>query len=76
MEEFRPGVSWKWAGPFLWLTIHYDHVFRSRGPSECELTFSLEGEGPAAGVFGPLFARIYARNMDRAIPRLVEELER
>jgi hypothetical protein len=27
-------------------------------------------------IFGPLFAALYARNLDRAIPRLVEELER
>jgi hypothetical protein len=76
MEELDPGVSWKWAGPFLWLTVHYDHRFRSLGPSECELAFSLDGEGPGAGLFGRLFAAIYARNVDRAIPRLVQELER
>jgi hypothetical protein len=76
MEELDPGVSWKWAGEFLWLTVHYDHRFRSLGPKECELTFSLDGEGPGAGLLGRLFAAIYARNLDRAIPRLVEELER
>jgi Polyketide cyclase / dehydrase and lipid transport len=76
MEELHPGVSWKWAGPFLWLTIHYDHRFRSLGPGECELTFSLDGEGPGVRMFGRLFAALYARNLDRAIPRLVEELER
>jgi hypothetical protein len=46
------------------------------GPNECELTFSLDGEGPGAGILGRLFAAIYARNLDRAIPRLVRELER
>jgi hypothetical protein len=66
MEELAPGVSWKWAGPFLWITVHYDHRFRSLGPRETEVTFSLDGEGLAA---------IYARNLDRAIPRLVRELE-
>lgn len=76
MEELDPGVSWKWAGPFLWLTVHYDHRFRSLGPNESEVTFSLDGEGPGAGIFGRLFAAIYARNLDRAIPRLVQELER
>jgi hypothetical protein len=76
MEELDPGVSWKWAGKFLWLTVHYDHRFRSLGPKECELTFSLDGEGPGAGLLWRLFATIYARNLDRAIPRLVEELER
>jgi hypothetical protein len=76
MEELDPGRSWKWAGPFLWITVHYDHRFRSLGPRETELTFSLEGEGPGVGVLGPIFAAVYARSLDRAIPRLVEELER
>jgi hypothetical protein len=33
------------------------------------------GEGFGAGVFGRVFAAIYARNLDRAIPSLVRELE-
>ena len=75
MEELAPGVSWKWAGPFLWITVHYDHRFRSLGPRETEVTFSLDGEGLGAGLLGRIFAAIYARNLDRAIPRLVRELE-
>jgi hypothetical protein len=75
MEELDR-VSWKCAGPFLWLTVHYDHRFRSLGPNECELTFSLDGEGPGADILGRFFASLYARNLDRAIPRLVKELER
>jgi polyketide cyclase/dehydrase/lipid transport protein len=59
MEELDPHVSWKWAGEFLWLTVHYDHRLRSLGPNECELTFSLDGEGarrrhPRAAVCGDL----------------------
>jgi hypothetical protein len=76
MEELSPGRSWKWAGEFLWITVHYDHRFRSLGPRETELTFSLEGEGRGVGVLGPIFASVYARNLDRALPRLVQELER
>jgi Polyketide cyclase / dehydrase and lipid transport len=76
MEELDPGRSWKWAGPFLWITVHYDHRFRSLGARETELTFSLEGEGRGVGMLGRIFAAVYARSLDRAIPRLVEELER
>ncbi len=25
MTEFDPPKSWKWKGPFLWLTVYYDH---------------------------------------------------
>lgn len=76
MEELNAGRNWRWAGPFLWLTVHYDHQFRRTGPQESEVAFVLDGEGFGAGVFGRLFAAIYARNLDRAIPNLVHELER
>jgi hypothetical protein len=75
IEELTPGRNWKWAGPFLWMTVHYDHQFNRTGPEELEVRFVLDGEGFGAGVFGRLFAAIYARNLDRAIPRLVRELE-
>ena len=69
MEELNTGVNWKWAGPFLWITVHYDHQFTRVGPEETEIGFVLDTEG--VGVFGRLFVAIYARNLDRAIPNLV-----
>ena len=75
MVELVPGSSWRWVGPFLWLTVSYDHRFRAVGERETELTFVVDAEGPGVGLLGPLFARIYARNLDRAIPNLVAELE-
>ena len=76
MEELIAGANWKWAGRFLWITVHYDHQFRKAGPGETEIGFVLDGEGVGAGVFGRLFAAIYARNLDRAIPNLIREIER
>jgi hypothetical protein len=76
MEELDPGVSWKWAGPFLWITVHYDHRFARAGPDESEIAFLLDGEGFGVGVFGRLFAALYARDLDRAIPNLIAEIER
>lgn len=75
MTELREGRSWKWSGPFLWLRVDYDHQFRELDPSRTELTFLVEATGFAVGVFGRLFAAIYARNLDRAIPRLIRTLE-
>jgi hypothetical protein len=75
IEELTPGRNWKWAGPFLWMTVHYDHRFNRTGSEGLEVRFVLDGEGFGAGVFGRVFAAIYARNLDRAIPRLVRELE-
>ncbi|MGH9882902.1 MAG: SRPBCC family protein [Pyrinomonadaceae bacterium] len=75
MEELNVGTNWKWAGRFLWITVHYDHQFSRIGTEESEIGFVLDGEGFAVKVFGWLFAAIYARNLDRAIPKLVKELE-
>ncbi len=75
MEELNPGANWKWGGPFLWIRVHYDHQFTPTGPEEAEIRFVLDGEGVGAGVFGRLFAAIYARNLDRAIPNLIREIE-
>ena len=75
MEQLSPGKNWKWVGPFLWLRVHYDHQFASTSADETEVRFVLDGEGFGVGFFGRVFAAIYARNLDRAIPHLVRELE-
>ena len=75
MEELNVGSNWRWVGPFLWITVHYDHQFKRTGPEESEIGFVLDGEGFGAGVFGRLFAAMYARDLDRAIPNLIKELE-
>ena len=63
-------------GRCLWLTVHYDHQFSRAGPDETEGRFVLDGEGFGVGLFGRVFAAIYARSLDRAIPNLVNEIER
>ena len=75
MEELNPGRNWKWVGPFLWITVRYDHRFTRAGPGETEIGFVLDGEGVGVGVFGRLFAAIYAWKLDRAIPNLIREIE-
>jgi Polyketide cyclase / dehydrase and lipid transport len=75
MTQWSPGANWKWTGPFLWLTVDYDHRFRELGPSETEITFIVEGEGLGVSLLGPVFAFIYQRSLERAIPALVAELE-
>src|SRR5688572_18324334 len=60
MTEFNLYRNWKWVGPFLWLTVHYDHKF--------------EPIGLGASIFGRFFAAIYRRNLKKAIPNLVSEM--
>jgi hypothetical protein len=74
VTEFIPYRSWKWVGHFLWLTIHYDHQFEPVNPSRTRLTFVVEAAGFGESVVGGIFARIYGKSLDRAIPLLVQEM--
>jgi hypothetical protein len=65
MTEFNPYHNWKWVGPFLWLTIHYDHRFESVSRNQTRLRFVLDASGFGVGFFGRLFARIYSRNLEK-----------
>ncbi len=75
MTEFNAYRNWKWVGPFLWLTVQYDHRFDSLNDHQTKLRFVLEASGFGVGLFGRLFAKIYRRNLEKAIPLLVKEIE-
>ncbi len=60
--------------PFLWLTVHYDHQFYAVSPNRTRLTWVVDAEGFGAPVFGRLFAAVYSRNLDKAIPILVASI--
>lgn len=75
MTVFNPHQNWKWIGAFLWMRVHYDHRFRAIADDKCEMTFHVAAEGFAVSVLGRLFARIYNRNLDVAIPNLIDELQ-
>src|SRR5258707_9963706 len=74
VTEFNPYRNWKWVAGFLWLTCHYDHRFEMLNPTKTKLTWVIEGQGFGKSVIGRLFAKIYSKSLDRAIPRLVEEM--
>ena len=74
MTEFSSYRNWKWVGGFLWLTVHYDHRFEELNPMQTKLTWVVEAKGFGVSVFGRLFAKIYSKNLDRAIPLLVKEM--
>lgn len=74
MREYRENESWKWVGPFLWLTVHYDHRFEAAGPDRTRLTWVVDADGLGSSVLGRVFAAAYARKLDRAIPAFVSSL--
>ncbi|HZL91542.1 MAG TPA: SRPBCC family protein [Pirellulaceae bacterium] len=74
MTEFHPQQSWKWVGSFLWITIAFDHRFEALGPTQTRLTWVVEATGFGVSAFKGILANFYGRNLDRAIPLLVEEM--
>lgn len=74
MTEFRPYENWKWAGRFLWLTVYYDHRFVPLSTTQTKLLWIVAAQGFGAAIFGRLFAKIYRKNLENAIPLLVSEM--
>ena len=74
MTEFNPYRNWKWVGLLFWLKIYYDHVFAPLDPRRTKLIWIVEAKGFGVSVLGRLFAKIYNRNLDKAIPLLINEI--
>lgn len=75
VTEFEAGRRFLWRGRFLGMLVDYDHVLELLPGGGTHVTFTVDGEGATARLLGPIFARIYGRDLGRAIPRLVAELE-
>ena len=75
VTDFVDGHRFRWDGRFLWLRLGYDHRVEPGETHGAEITFTVLGDGIGINTLGRLFAHIYARNLDRAIPRLQQELE-
>ena len=74
VTEFNPPRNWKWIGAFLWCAVIYDHVFEPLDAEHTKLIFIIEGKGFGASILGRLFAWIYRRNLEKAIPLLIAEM--
>lgn len=75
VTELEAGRRFRWDGRFLWLGLGYDHVVEPLADGGSRITFTVAGDGPGVASIGRLFARIYARNLDRAIPNLRSQLD-
>ena len=74
MIEFNPYDNWKWGGRFLWLVVHYDHIFAEVDAGSTKFTWVIEADGMGVSFFGKLFDKIYEKNLDKAIPVLIKEM--
>lgn len=70
VTEFEDERRFRWEGSFLWLGLGYDHLVTTDDTGRASITFTVDAAGPGVNTIGPLFASIYARKLDRAIPRL------
>jgi Polyketide cyclase / dehydrase and lipid transport len=70
VTEFQAERRFRWEGSFLWLDLGYDHLVTTDDSGRVRITFLVDAAGLGVNTIGPLFAGIYARNLDRAIPRL------
>lgn len=72
---YDEGHRFRWDGRFLWLGIAYDHILEPADGGGTTITFTVAAAGRGAGSIGRVFAAIYARHLDRAIPRLRAQLD-
>jgi hypothetical protein len=75
VTEFNPLHNWEWAGPIVWMRVFYDHRFEVIDAQRTKLIWTVAAEGLGASTIGRLFAALYRRNMERAIARLVDEMQ-
>lgn len=74
MTEFNPPQNWTWVSPFLWFAVIYDHQFEALDAGHTKLIFVVAAQGFGASLIGRLFAKVYRRSLEKAIPLLVAEM--
>ena len=72
MSAWQPPSRWEWVGGLPGLRIYYDHRFESAGPASTRLEWVVTLRGPISPLIRRVFARVYGRKLDLAIPRLQE----
>ena len=70
MSVWEPERRWVWVGAIAGSTVIYEHRFEPDGDAATTLDWVVSLRGPLAVLVWPVFATIYGRNLDRAIPRL------
>jgi hypothetical protein len=74
MSEYNPPHNWMWVGRFLWMSVSYDHQFRSVSIERTKLIWTVEIDGLGKSSLGRVFAAVYCRTLNKAIPNLIAEM--
>lgn len=75
MIEFERLEHWKWASRFFGSQILYDHIFSQLQPEQTTIRFTVDITGALGVLIGGIFGRIYRKNLERAVPLLVRQIE-
>lgn len=70
MTVWEPQRRWVWEGAVFGSIVIYEHRFEPDGDAATTLDWIVSLQGPLTFLVRPVFAAIYGRNLDRAIPRL------
>lgn len=70
MSTWEPPDHWEWTGGLPGVRVEYDHRFEPWHDNTTRMTWLVTLHGPLAWLVRPVFARVYGRNLDRAVPRL------
>src|SRR4029453_4148016 len=70
VTDSQDGGRFGWGGAVLGRGLGYAHLVTPDEAGRVQITFTVEGAGVGVTTIGRLFAGVYARNLDRAIPRL------
>ena len=73
--EFERLQHWKWAGRLFGSQILYDHIFSQLEPGQTAIRFTVDITGALGVLIGGIFGRVYRKNLERAVPLLVGQLE-
>jgi hypothetical protein len=76
MTEYVPFEHWQWVGSLLGSHVLYDHIFSQDKAGYTTVRFTVAVSGGLGVLIAGIFGRIYRRNLERAVPLLIEEIER
>lgn len=74
MSAWQPPTRWEWVGGLPEGRIYYDHRFRVSGPGINTIAVVGRLARTHVTLTRGVFARVYGRKLDLAIPRLLEWL--
>ena len=72
--EYRFLRNWTWRGQAYGIEIEYVHRFEAVAEQRTQVTFTVGYRG--SSLLGRFFSGLYARNLDRAVPLLIAEMNR